>query len=394
MSDNQLQPKMQHLIPIDKEYLRWFSEIKNKIRTTQIRAALAANATLIEFYYDLGRMIVEKQAESTWGDKLIQRLSKDLQAEFPEMSGLSYSNLRFCKQFFNYFQLNSQTVNVIGQQTVNKLQNAKNQDNTICQQSVSKFNSQLGEGLSPEACEKLKNLVFNTPWGHLIQIINKIKDLRTALFYLQETQKNAWSRDVLALQIKNQLHQRQGKAVTNFTLTLPEHTSDLAQQTLKDPYVFDFLTITKPYREKDIENQLIQHIAKFLLELGKGFAFVGQQYHLEFADSDYYIDLLFYHIQLKCYVVIELKNTKFIPEYAGKLNFYLSAVDTLLKKEDDKSTIGILLCRDKNNIEAEFALRDIHKPMGVSEFDLTNILPEELKCSLPTIEEIEQCVTS
>ena len=265
-----------------------------------------------------------------------------------------------------------------------QLQIIDNHNDTICQQSVGK--------LSPETEEKLKNLVFNTPWGHIIQIINKIKNPQDALFYLFETQKNAWSRDVLALQIKSRLHERQGKAVTNFSLTLPEPMSDLAQQTLKDPYIFDFLTMSKPYHEKDIENQLIQHITKFLLELGKGFAFVGKQYHLEIADSDYYLDLLFYHIQMKCYVVIELKNTKFVPEYAGKLNFYLSAVDTLLKKDDDKPTIGILLCRDKNNIEAEFALRDICKPMGVSEFDFTKILPEELKSDLPTIEELEESI--
>jgi len=383
---------MQQLLNIDKDYLKWFSEIKSKIHSTQIRAALAANATLIEFYYDLGRMIVEKQAQSTWGDKLIQRLSKDLRAEFPEMSGLSYSNLRFCKQFFNYFQFCPKISETINKRSVNKLQNTDNKNNEICQQSVSKLYSQLLDDLSPEFIEKLKELVFNTPWGHIIQIINKIKDLQTAIFYLSETQKNGWSRDVLALQIKNRLHERQGKAITNFAFTLPEPMSDLAQQVLKDPYVFDFLTITKPYYEKDIETQLIQHIAKFLLELGKGFAFVGQQYHLEIADSDYYVDLLFYHIQLKCYVVIELKNTKFIPEYAGKLNFYLSAVDTLLKKEDDKSTIGILMCRDKNNIEVEFSLRNIHKPLGVSEFDLTTTLPEEFKHSLPTIDELEQSI--
>jgi predicted nuclease of restriction endonuclease-like (RecB) superfamily len=194
---------------------------------------------------------------------------------------------------------------------------------------------------------------------------------------------------VLALQIKSQLYQRQGKSITNFMQTLPEPLSDLAQQTLKDPYVFDFLTLTKPYHEKDIERQLIAHITKFLLELGKGFAFIGQQYHLEVGETDYYIDLLFYHTRLKCYVVIELKNTKFIPEYAGKLNFYLSAVDSLVKQEEDKPTIGILLCRDKNNFETEFALRDINKPMGVSEFQLTEMLPDELKSSLPSIEEIE-----
>ena len=191
------------------------------------------------------------------------------------------------------------------------------------------------------------------------------------------------------MQIKSGLFKRIGSAISNFQQTLPDSYSDLAQQTLKDPYVFDFLQLQSGYKEKDIENQLVNHIQKFLLELGKGFAFVGKQYHFEIAEKDYYIDLLFYHIKLKCYVVIELKNTGFIPEYAGKLNFYLSAVDSLLKDFNDKPTIGILLCREKNNIEAEFALRDINKPMGVSEFQLTEILPDELKSSLPTIEEIE-----
>jgi predicted nuclease of restriction endonuclease-like (RecB) superfamily len=210
-----------------------------------------------------------------------------------------------------------------------------------------------------------------------------------ALFYVSQTIENGWSRDTLGLQLKSNLYQRTGKTISNFKHTLPEPLSDLAQQTFKDPYIFDFMTMAKPYHEKDIEQQLTQHITKFLLELGKGFAFVGKQYHLEIAENDYYLDLLFYHIKLKCYVVIELKNTKFMPEYAGKLNFYLSAVDTLVKEVDDKPTIGIILCRDKNNIEAEFALRDMNKPMGVSEFNFTEILPEELKSSLPTIEELE-----
>ena len=192
------------------------------------------------------------------------------------------------------------------------------------------------------------------------------------------------------MQIKSKVYERQGKAITNFKDTLPDPLSELAQQTLKDPYIFDFLTLAKPFQERDIERQLILHITKFLLELGKGFAFIGQQYHLYIGETDYYLDLLFYHTKLKCYVVIELKNTKFIPEYAGKLNFYLSAVDTLVKQEDDKPTIGILLCRDKNNFETEFALRDINKPMGISEFELTEILPENLKSNLPSIEEIEE----
>lgn len=209
------------------------------------------------------------------------------------------------------------------------------------------------------------------------------------MFYIVQTIENNWSREVLALQVKTNLYVRTGKAITNFKHTLPDPVSDLAQQTLKDPYVFDFMTMTKPYKEKDIEDQLVQHITKFLLELGKGFAFIGRQYHLVVGESDYYLDLLFYHTRLKCYTVVEIKNTAFIPEYAGKLNFYLSAVDSLIKQADDNPTIGILLCRDKNNIEAEFALRDINKPMGVSEFEITETLPDNLKSSLPTIEEIE-----
>jgi predicted nuclease of restriction endonuclease-like (RecB) superfamily len=227
------------------------------------------------------------------------------------------------------------------------------------------------------------------PWSHIKIILDKITDHEAALFYINQTLENGWSRDVMALQIKSNLYARQGKAITNFKNTLPAPQSDLAQQTIKDPYTFDFLTMTQPYNERDIEKQLMEHITRFLMELGKGFAFVGRQYHLEVGDTDYYIDLLFYHIRLKCYVVVELKNTKFIPEYSGKLNFYLSAVDSILKTDSDNPTIGILLCRDKNKIETEFALRDINKPSGVSEFILTEILPENLKGALPTVEEIE-----
>jgi predicted nuclease of restriction endonuclease-like (RecB) superfamily len=278
------------------------------------------------------------------------------------MKGFSVTNLKYCKLFYSFFQIN------------------QNVDDKI------EFRQQ--------AVDEIKNTYLKQvcliPWGHNILIFTKSKNLEEANFYIQETIKNNWNREVLALQIKTDLYKRQGKVVTNFKNVLPEPFSDLAQQTLKDPYIFDFMTMTKPFHEKDIEKQLVQNITKFLLELGKGFAFIGQQYHLEIADNDYYIDLLFYHVKLKCYVVIELKNTKFIPEYAGKLNFYLSAIDSLVKQEEDKPTIGILLCRDKNNIEAEFALRDINKPMGISEFQFTEIIPEELKSSLPTLDEIEK----
>ena len=340
----------------NSEYKIWINELKKQVRSVQIKAAIAVNSELIKFYWELGKSISEKQAE--WRSKFLENLSSDLQDEFPEMKGFSVTNLKYCKLFYNYFTKRPQLED--------DLQNIK----------------------SPQLEDDL-NFVKQIPWGHIKLIINKIKNEKEAHFYIQQTIENNWSRETLALQIKTDLFERNGKVINNFKNTLPEPFSDLAEQTLKDPYVFDFLTLSIKAKEKDIENQLILHLKKFLLELGKGFAFVAQQYRFAIAENDYVIDLLFYHIRLKCYVVIELKNTKFIPEYAGKINFYLSAIDSLLKAEDDKPTIGLLLCRDKNNIEAEFALRDLNKPIGISEFQLTEILPEELKSSLPTIEEIE-----
>jgi len=340
----------------NKEYRNWLRAIKSKIRSIQIKAALSANKELIQFYFDLGKMIAEQQSKAAWGDKLLQQLSADLSTEFPDMKGFSVTNLKYCKQFYRFYSHET------GQQSVD--QNISHQ---ISQQGVDQL-----------------------PWGHNILIFTKSKSLEEAQFYVHETHINSWSRDVLALQLKSNLYQRRGHAITNFSATLPKPQSDLAQQTIKDPYLFDFISLSKPFAERDIENQLVNHISKFLLELGKGFAFIGRQYHLVVAGNDYYIDLLFYHVVLKAYVVIELKNTRFMPEYAGKLNFYLSAVDSLIKRDDDKPTIGILLCRDKNRIEAEFALRDINKPMGISEFQLTEVLPENLKSNLPTIQELEQ----
>ena len=328
----------------NSDYTNWLKEVKERIRTARAKVAFSANAELIKFYWDLGKMIEARSAKSAWGNNWMQDLSVDLRAEFPDMEGFSKTNLYNIRRLYVFF----------------------NED---------EFFHQHGGKI---------------PWRHHVEIFTKADSLEEAHFYIHQTLENGWSRDVLALQIKSQLYQRQGKAISNFKNTLPEPMSELVQQTLKDPYVFDFLTMSKPFHEKDIERQLMKHITKFLLELGKGFAFVGQQYHLEVGESDYYLDLLFYHIKLKCYVVIELKNTKFIPEYAGKLNFYLSAVDSLVKSEADQPTIGILLCRDKNNFETEFALRDINKPMGVSEFQLTEIIPEELKSSLPSIEEFEK----
>lgn len=336
------------------EYQDWLNAIKQRIVSVRLRIALAASRELTLFYWELGALIAQKQTQSQWGDKLIAQLSTDLQKAFPEIKGLSASNLKYCLRFFQFY--------------------------TTAQDSLKPGNPDVPFGQQP---------VDQIPWGHNIQIFTKCGSVAEARFYIEQTLEQGWSRDVLALQLKSGLYARAGKAVTNFSRTLPSPQSDLAQQTLKDPYTFDFMAMTEPFNELDVERQLTLHITQFLLELGKGFAFIGRQYNLEVAGNDYYIDLLFYHVTLKCYVVVELKNRKFIPEYAGKLNFYLSAVDTLLKRSDDQPTIGLLLCRDKNNIEVEFALRDMNKPMGVSEYTLVETLPDNLKGALPTVEEIE-----
>lgn len=344
------------------DYQAWLKQIKQRVYTARMKIALAANDELITLYYELGAQIVERESYAQWGSGFIDAFSKDLKDTFPDIGGFSSKNLRYCRGFFRFYC-----------------------SPAIWQQAVAKLESIPWAGVDSE----LAALLTQIPWGHNILIFTKSADLQEARFYLQQTLENGWSRDVLALQLKSNLYARAGKAITNFSRTLPMPQSDLAQQTLKDPYTFDFMAMTVPFNERDVEHQLTQHITHFLLELGKGFAFIGRQYHLEVAGNDYYIDLLFYHVTLKCYVVVELKNRRFVPEYAGKLNFYLSAVDSLLKRDDDQPTIGLLLCRDKNNIEVEFALRDLNKPMGVSEYTLVETLPDNLKGALPTIEEIE-----
>jgi predicted nuclease of restriction endonuclease-like (RecB) superfamily len=324
-------------------YKNLLTDIKQRILSAQLKAALSVNAEMIFLYWQIGNSIAQKQSEQGWSSGVIPQLAKDLKIEFPNSKGYSERNLGRMLAFYREYP---------------------------------------NESILPQAVAKL-------PWGHNILLIEKIKDQKIRLWYAEKCIENNWSRDVLDLQIKSNLIQRQGKSINNFESTLPKPLSDLANQTLKDPYIFDFLTLDQDFREKDVEKQLTHHITKFLLELGKGFSFLGNQYHLEVANQDYYLDLLFYHIKLKCYIVIELKNTKFKPEYTGKLNFYLSAVDSLIKEESENPTIGILLCKDKNNIEAEFALRDINKPIGISEIQFVEKLPDNLKSALPTIEEIE-----
>lgn len=339
----------------DAGYKKWLSDLKLRIRSVQLKAALSVNSGLLQFYWELGAAIVAKQAETKWGEGLFLQLSADLITEFPDMKGFSVSNLRYIRQWYLFYSDAA----------------------AIHQQAVG------------ESGQELPAQITMIPWGHNIAIMSKCKQLDEALYYVRQTVQNNWSRAVLVHQIESGAYRREGKGISNFACTLPQPQSDLAKQTLKDPYIFDFLTMTNEYNELDLEKALVDHITHFLLELGAGFAYIGRQYPLHVGERDFFIDLLFYHTRLHCYVVIELKAIEFEPEHTGKLNFYIKAIDEQLRKEGDAATVGILLCKGKDRVVAEYALSDIHKPMGVSEYQLTQSLPENLRGSLPSIEEIE-----
>lgn len=353
-------------LTVHKDYRAWLAELKLKLRTVQIKAALKVNTELLVFYWELGEDIVAKQSTAQWGDGFLLQLSKDLMTDFPDMKGFSKRNLELIRQWHLFYKTSDLPVQ-IAKQPVSQL--SRKDDGEIRQQVVDQITS--------------------IPWGHNIAIIAKCKNVDEALFYVQSTQTHNWSRSVLVHQIESGLYRREGRSVNNFAVTLPKPQSDLALQTLKDPYIFDFLSMTKEYSERDLEKGLINHITHFLLELGAGFAFVGKQVQVQVGERDFFIDLLFYHVRLHCYVVVELKTVDFEPEHAGKLNFYIKAVDSQFRQEGDHPTIGILLCKNKDKLVAEYALSDIHKPIGVSEYQLTQSLPDNLKSSLPTVEEIE-----
>jgi len=325
------------------DYAEFLNTLKIQIQQTQIRAVSSVNRELVLLYWRIGREILQRQKQRGWGAKVIERLANDLRKEFPEMKGFSPRNLKYMRAFAENWQDEQFVQEVLAQIT----------------------------------------------WYHNIAILDKLKNVEEREWYIRQTIENGWSRNVLVMRIESNLYERTGKAQTNFERTLPKEQSDLAQNLLKDPYIFDFLTIGLEAHEREIESHLLQHLKEFLLELGVGFAFVGSQFHLEIGEQDFYLDLLFYHLKLRCYVVIELKNVEFKPEFSGKMNFYLSAVDDLLKHADDCASIGLILCKTKNKIVVEYALRDTAKPIGVSEFQLTESLPENLRGKLPTIEEIE-----
>ena len=326
------------------QYNKWLEAIKRKIKSAQLKAAVSVNTQLIELYWDLAKDIVSKQQEANWGDGVLEQLSTDLKLSFPDINGFSRRNLYAIRQWHLFYN------------------------------TVSEFVPQP---------------VAQIPWGHNRLIISKIKNTKEALFYCKATAENGWSREQLEISIKNKYYQTKGKATTNFQNTLPLLQSELAVETLKNPYNFDFLGLEDDALEREIENAMMQHITQFLLELGKGFAFVGRQYSIIVSDNEYFIDLLFYHLHLRSYIVVELKSGKFKPEYAGKLNFYLSAIDSQLKNEQDNPSIGLILFKHKNKVDAEYSLRDIQKPIGISEYKLTQALPKEFKSQLPTVKQLE-----
>jgi len=358
------------------QYRELLTAVKARIRHAQNKAALSANAEMIFMYLDIGLMIHERQQHEGWGSGVIPRLARDIRNDLPEVKGFSERNIGYMIRFAREYGAPP-----FLQQAVAKLPDATTKSEKL-PQSVEKLPSD-------EIIENLQQHVAEIPWGHNILLMEKVKDLSTRLWYVQQTIEQGWSRDTLTAMIKGKAHERQGAAVSNFSTRLPAPQADLAQQMIKDPYLFDFLTLEEPFHERELETGLVRHLEKFLLELGQGFAFVGRQYHLEVSDKDFYIDLLFYHLRLRCFVVIDLKKGDFKPEYAGKMNFYCSVVDDRLKHETDQPTIGLILCQTKDRILAEYALRDIYKPIGVSDYELTRTLPDNLKSSLPSIEEIE-----
>jgi predicted nuclease of restriction endonuclease-like (RecB) superfamily len=326
-------------------YVAVLEELKTKIRRAQQKAVLSVNEELILLYWDIGVTILKQQRKQGWGAKIIDRLSRDLSKSFPDMKGVSTRNLKYMRKFAASYR----SISIVQQ------------------------------------------LAAQIPWFHNCALLDRVADEKERIWYISQTIKNGWSRNVLVHQIESRLHERQKATlkVTNFRRTLVPPQSHLAQATIKDPYVFDFLAISQDARELELQNELVRHIAKFLLELGAGFAFVGSNHHLEVSGKDFYIDLLFYHLKLRCYVAIELKTGDFKPEYAGQINFYLSALDSLVKREEDKPSIGILLCKNRDKVIAEYALRNMTKPIGVSEYKLSRIIPEKLRRVLPSAKEIE-----
>lgn len=361
-------------------YTQLLSDIKQRVRHSQHRAVLSANVEMVVMYWDIGRMIANRQKMEGWGAAVIPRLAIDLKNELPDEKGFSERNIKRMLRFYREYPDIQLSIDPKVPQAVAQISVTSDQPSVKVPQTVAQMQSL--PGIDQET-------VIFLPWGHNMILLEKIKDLPTRRWYARQTIEQGWSRDDLTAQIKSQAHQRQGAAITNFGDRLPAMHAQLATGMLKDPFIFDFLTLEEPFHERELETGLLHHIEKFLLELGRGFAFVGRQYRLNVSDRDYYLDLLFYHLQLRCFVVVDLKKGEFKPEYAGKMNFYCSVVDGQLRHPQDQPTLGLILCQTKDRIIAEYSLRDIDKPIGVADYELTRALPEKLASSLPSIEDIE-----
>jgi len=367
----------------DPEFKQWLTDLKARIRQSQIKAMIKVNDEMLRLYWDLGRDIVVRQMDAVWGSGFFKNLSKELKAEFPDMQGFSERNLYDIKRFYLFYSKDNKIMHQVGakledenlHQLGAEMQISNNKVDTIFHQVGDKFN------VHP---------IFQIPWRHHVEIFSKCKSISEALFYIQKTIKNGWSRAMLLNFMDVDLYHSQGKAINNFDRLLPDVQSDLAKETLKDPYNFDFLTLTENYKEKELEDALVENIIKFLLELGQGFAFVGRQYPIKIGNKPRNMDLLFYHLELRCFIVIELKTKEFEPEHTGKLGYYITAINKQLKKNVDNPTIGLLICKTKDNVDAQYSLESTNQPIGISEYTLSKLIPENFKSSLPSIEEIER----
>lgn len=362
---------------LDKDYLQWVKELCKRYRQSQVKAAVKVNHVVLQFYWELGKDICNKEAENKYGSKFYAALSRDLRNEMPDAEGLSERNLRYTKKFY---QLYSQKIRILQQF-------AANSGSEILQQPAAKFNTEF----SQQVANQLKRDIFSIPWGHHMLLIDKfLTEPQKALFYVQQVIKNGWSRNVLHNYIDSSLYERQGKALSNFTRTLPDVGSDLAQEITRDPYNFAFTGITKPYNERILKDALLNNITKFLTELGTGFAYVGKEYRLQIGEKENFIDLLFYNLNLSCYIVLEVKIGSFTFADVGQLGGYVVACNHLLRKEGrDNPTIGLLICKEKDRIQAQYALESSSQPIAISEYDLEKFYPEKLEGTMPTIEEWE-----
>lgn len=366
-------------------YFAILDSLKQKIRQAQLKAAHSVNAQMLSIYWEIGNTIIVQQKIEGWGAKIIDRLAADLKVEFPNETGFSIRNLKYMRAFAEAYPFMQYT-----QDQLEKLNIFENQKNTILQEGLDLIVQPAVAQLNQmQTSQLVQTLVAQIPWTHHTKILDKTKELHERLFYIKKAIENGWSKNILKLQIDNDLYQRQGNTINNFAATLPIYESDIAQETFKSPYIFDFLTLSQDAKEKDIEKGLVQHLKKFMLELGRGFAYVGNQFNLKVENDEYFLDLLFYNINLHCYVVFELKIGDFMPEHAGKLNFYINTVDGEIKGENDNPTIGILLCKMPNKTEVKYALRGINTPLGIAEYEFTNALPKQLTSEMPTIEELE-----